>query len=167
MAEWAKVLLGVATGGVLVLFSQWLGFRFQRRHALVQRVLDLYAEFVGVASNELERAQSVKSALVFKPPTNDDQFSAWLTDFSKLEERRHAYRADMARLSVQIRVLEDNETLRALVEAVCHAQPVFNRLAGWQGERFDDQFEKHESEIEAFSEKFDLLCRAVLKQRRP
>lgn len=174
MGEWVKMLLGVVTGGSLVLLTQWLNFLFQRRGAREQRLLDLYAEFVGVTSDDLDRAESARAALdrgAPDPAKDSEGFKRWLEEFVQIDRPRHDHRKELARQSFQIRLLERDDNLVGCLKDVCDGQPwffyhAFSYPGGWGGETFEKHCDRYQRSVASFSQSIESLCETVLQKYR-
>jgi hypothetical protein len=116
-----------------------------------EKLLDRYSEFVAVATADLERGKSLLAALAFS-----GRGPEWDARLAEIDSRRHTLRLDLLRLSLQIRLLEQDGALTSKVEGLAKAQPFMP-----PGEYFE-RFNELRGGIESFEKQLSELVDAVL-----
>ena len=160
-SEW---VLGIIAGVLLASFAQWLSHWLRLREEHRGRIVDVYSEFVGVVSDDVERAKSVKAFLDVGLPgsdTADDTFPRWIKALSEMDASRHKHRSELVRLAMLIEVFERDTqliqlttTLSASVPFFFH-QPFSSGRGAWQNSlQRDKQEERFAKDIEEFRELF-------------
>lgn len=148
----ASHLLAGAIGGAVC--GSVLQHFFQRRRYFSEQLMVKYSELVGVASAEIDRAKSVEAVFKTCNPSQDEGSRAFLR---KLYEERDTFRRDLARLCMQIQLLETNSDLALKVKELAKAQPFFLG-GGWYGDgNFNERMEKYEEEIRTYERLLDTL----------
>jgi hypothetical protein len=105
-------------GGVIgVLLTQRVQSHYRERHFVQEGVLARYAEFVGIASAEHQRAQQIA---IIAPHVHDQTGTNQLT---QVDGVRHQHRRDLQRIAWQIRLLEQNEELCRLLQRLVDEMP--------------------------------------------
>jgi hypothetical protein len=161
----AVFVVGIVTGAIVPVFVRWLEYPLGWRSARLQRLVNLYSELIAAAASDLERAQSLQSALDFRPPESDPGYQRFTDHYVALEKERHSNRRELTRLAFQLGLYETNESLRSAVDDLRVAQPVFYAI-GVAGnfERFAREDGKHREAIEAYVLKIGALRDGVRQQ---
>ena len=123
-----------------------------------EKLLDRYSEFVALASADLERARTQASGMALGGKDPD------YTELAKLDDKRHSIRLDLLRISLQIRLVEQDEVLAVKVQELAKAQPfmAFPVPPRWGEGNYSERFENFQSEIGAFEKVLQELVTAVL-----
>jgi len=158
-----NLLFGFLGGIGVALLVQVVQAYFRHRHYLTEKLLDRYAEFLGVASLAVDDATSLVSGLVFS--RNVPQEAAGHSELSKVNSRRHERRRDLLRLSFQIRLLETNVDLLSKVQEVTDSLPfmAFAVPPSWHEGNYNERFEKYQNDIGNFKKKLNALTSAAFK----
>jgi hypothetical protein len=157
--------VGIVTGIGVPLLVRWLEYPLGWRSARLQKLAGLYSELIAVAALDLERAQSLQSTLEFRPSADDAASQRFADHYVALENERHSGRKELTRLAFQLGLYETSANLRAAVDDVRTAQPVFMALGmGGNSERFFRELERHRDAIEAYSSKIGALRDGVRQQ---
>src|SRR6266540_3309495 len=91
-------LVGVLIGATL---NQWLLHQFQQRRFLRERLTDRYAEFVGFAAKEWNRARAVRGIYLCRESPEDESGSE---ELSKLYTEESTLTYDLMRTSLQVQL---------------------------------------------------------------
>lgn len=123
-----------------------------------EKLLDRYSEFVAVASADLERARTQDAGMALGGKDQD------YTELAKLDDKRHSIRLDLLRLSLQIRLMEQDDALATKVQELAKAQPfmAFPFPPRWGEGNYSERSDKFQSEISAFEKLLHDLVSAVL-----
>jgi hypothetical protein len=150
----SMALVGVVVGAIL---SQWLQARNRRHQFVEEGLLARYAEFVGVASAEEQRAETITilAPHVHDQPSRDELF--------QVDSQRHQYRRDLQRLAWQIQLLEHNPELRGLLQRMVDEMPF--EMIVLAGERhstmFNDGLERFHRAWQAYKQMLTRLVNLV------
>jgi hypothetical protein len=153
----------------LTLLAAYLTYRFARRQFRYQKLIGLYADFVGVASDDLEWAKGMRAAVDCNsiPPTDDDGFARWRRDLVERDAPRHQHRKDMFRISLQIQILDRDKNATQLVQKLCKSQPWFfyqpyvGRREDWvDGARHKEE-DRYKRGVDDYSNLLDQLFASV------
>jgi hypothetical protein len=155
--------MGAVIGGVIAaLVAQFL----QRRRFLHERLIERYSELAGVAALEIDRANSVASLFAIgdlKRSEDQKRLRRQRRLLGQLLQQRIDFRRDLARLSLQIRLLEGNPGLRQKVRELCDKQPFI--FPGEFGEgNFSDRFDRFKAEIAEFKDRVEALIKDAVKE---
>lgn len=130
----------------------------QRRNEQIKflrdKLIDRYSEFVAAASAELDRA-NMQAATALSG--REDQ------DYTDLVQSTHqltrSNRAQLIRLSLQIRLLEQDDSLNNQAQELSKNQPlmIFILPPRWSDGLYREQFNKFQSEISAFDHNLSKL----------
>ncbi len=143
---------------ITAIISSLLTTYWQRRNEQIKflrdKLIDRYSEFVAVASAELDRANMQAAAA---HSGKEDQ------DYTDLIQSTHqltrSNRAQLIRLSLQIRLLEQDDSLNNQAQELFKNQPlmIFILPPRWRDVLYQEQFNKFESEISAFDHNLSKL----------
>jgi hypothetical protein len=140
-------LLSSVTGGMISLFGHILIAKLQKGNEqskfFREKLLDRYAEFVAVASADLERAKTQQACMAIHNDGHD------LTELDKLGVERHSLHRDLVRLSMQIRLMEEDSPLFEKVQGVTKLQPfmAYPFPPRWGQGSYTERAEKFDSDI--------------------
>ncbi len=161
MDQWAVSLIaaimtlaGVVLGAIL---SQGLQARNRRNQFVQEGVLARYAEFVGIASAEEQRAETIT---ILAPHAHD---KASREQLFQIDSKRHEHRRDLQRLTWQIQLLEKNPELRGLLQRMVDEMPFeMIVLAGEQHNKdYTDGLERFRSAWHAYEQMLTRLVSLV------
>lgn len=173
MPEWFSRLPGwlppLLSATAIAWLTAYLTYRLARRQFRYQKLIGLYADFVGVVSDDLERAKRMRAALVCDsiPPTDDEGFARWRQDLVERDAPRHQNREAMFRLSLQIRILGRDKNTTQLVQKLCSSQPFFNyhpfaySRDAWQDEARRTEVDTYMGEVAGYSSVLEQLNEAI------
>jgi hypothetical protein len=154
----AQLLARFVSGALTVLLTQALQSFFRRLQYSREKLLDRYAEFVAVASSEIERLKSLEAGIVMFPLGGDHSALA------SLDSQRHEIRRELSKISFQIRILESDRELAAMVAKVAASQPYMTfALPPYESVNYHDRLEKFGVDIRAFEQLVSDLVGRVLK----
>ena len=125
-----------------------------------EKLLDRYSEFVALAAADLVRALAVNATMGNGGKDTD------YAEAAKIEEKRHILRLDLLRASLQIRLLETDDTLAKKVEEIAKSQPfmAFPFPPRWGDGNYNERSDKFDAEIAAFDKLLSELVSAVLQR---
>jgi hypothetical protein len=163
MDELTKWFAGLVAGVALVLVTQGVMHFYQRSRSLKDKLIERYTELAGIAVVLVDTLRTIESEYVFKPSHDHPRFERWLDIIlTKDGERRNASR-DLARVALQIRMLEQNETLRERVKDLAKNQP-FLVPGDWGAGNFEERFKEYISSVRDYSTRVDSLVNDVLHE---
>lgn len=162
MTFWETVSVALITA----ITSTFLTTYWQRLNEQIKfsrdKLFDRYSDFIATASADLDRAK--KQAAIAS--IGQEQ------DYTALDQSTHqaikSNHAELARLSLQIRLLESNEVLKQKVKQIEKSQPFMVLLLPpkWNDPLYQERFNKFESEINLFEKNLSDLADAVLANRK-
>ena len=147
-----------------------MGQLFERRRFTFERLIGLYADFSGVVSDDLARANEVNAALCHGAPasrTDEEGFSQWVAYLAKVDSPRHEHCKNLARLAFQLRILDRDQGTTDLVQKVRQSQPWFFyhpfilRRDAWESDTRRSQEDDYKRNIAAYSSLLEQLVEAV------
>lgn len=157
MAAWFSRYLESLLPLLSALFLAYVAYWAESRRFRLRKILDLYAEFVGLSASELNRARMADAALICKPPSKNDKeaLKAWSDVWAKRERERHELRRRLFRVAARVRLLESKKALRDDVNWLSEQGPFF-----WPDPSVED-YRAQETAIKAYAAKLDALTDAV------
>ena len=147
MPEW---LIGLLSGASLLWVGKYVDSLIKRHQFRYEKLLDHYSEFVGFASDELARSKSLRAGLALFPNSAD------CTHLTKLDEERHELRRQLERLSLKIRLFEEDKSLSKKVATLVNTIPFEPFLIpprpgegnyNERSDRFNEQIKQFESDL--------------------
>lgn len=153
------IIVALITVIITSLLTNYLQRRSEQIKFLRDKLIDRYSEFVATASAELDRAKMQKSTALSGQEGQD------YTDLiQSTHQLMRSNRAQLNRLSLQIRLFEQDDLLNKMVQEITKDQPVMMFLLPpeWKDSSYNERFNKFDSEINLFEQNLSDLVNLVL-----
>lgn len=153
------IIVALITAVISSILTNYLQRRSEQIKFLRDKLIDRYSEFVAAASAELDRAKMQKATALSGQEGQD------YTDLiQSTHQLMRSNRTHLNRLSMQIRLLEQDDLLNTMVKELAKDQPfmMFLLPPKWKDSSYNEQFNKFDSEINLFEEKLSDLVNFVL-----
>lgn len=153
------MLEGILIGVAIAVANQWLQMIFRRHLDRRERLLNRYADFIAVASNERLRAESFRAGLALWADGRDP------APMHALDMQRLDYSRELARVALQIRALEPDRELRDMVTWLASSQPFEAYLfpPRWHEGNYNERSERFDGQIAEYGRRLEALTDRVLR----
>jgi hypothetical protein len=158
---------GIVTGVVLTTLAQWVAYHFRLREEHRHRLADIHSQIMGVVSDDLQRANSVKGYLDIGfsgAYAAEGAFDRWIEAVIKIDTPRHDHRKELARLTTLLEVFERDKQIVDDATLLCESQPFFfhqpfsSSNQAWQNsEQRREQERRYDTAVDQYAALFTQL----------
>lgn len=166
MTFWQTVIVAL-TALTSAFISAFLTTYLQRRNEQIKfirdKLIDRYSEFVAICSADLSRA-NIQASIAQTYQAEQDYKDLIHGTYQSMKSNQ----LELARLSLQIRLLESDEELKKKVKELEKSQPfmMFLLPPQWNDISYKEQFNKFESEINLFEQNLSDLVNTILAKQK-
>jgi hypothetical protein len=131
--------------------------------AMHEKLLELYTELVAIAATELDRVKSIEASIAIGDPKGE------YTEALKLDHQRHSARADLLKVTSQLKLYETDQDLLEKAEGIAKSQPFmsFTFPPRFGEGNYNERFDKYQADVRAFESLLQNLIATIRKTHPP